>query len=127
MAFVCAFLLCACDVSGMGSLPDLSKPYTGVYECEVLTLGGEDAKEKFDFIRLELKGGGTFSLAYRTSEGKEGEVGGEYAMDVGEGTLTLSKKTPVRTFSHCCKVENGVIYFDRNFNGELLHAEFRMP
>ena len=63
--FVCAVLLCGCDTREMSTLPDLSKPYAGMYECTELTLGGEDALGRFDFVRLELKGDETFALNYR--------------------------------------------------------------
>ena len=125
--FVCAVLLCGCDTREMSTLPDLSKPYAGTYECTELTLGGEDALGRFDFVRLELKGDKTFALNYRTAEGNEGGIDGEYHMDTERGEITLSKKTLLRTVSHTFTVEKGTIYGDVNFNGELLHAEFAMP
>lgn len=125
--FACAVLLCGCDTHEMSTLPDLSKPYTGVYECTELTLGGEDALERFDYVRLELKGNETFALSYRTAEGNEGGVDGEYQMDLERGEVTLSKKTLLRTVSHTFAVEKGTIYGDVNVSGELLHAEFAMP
>ena len=124
---VCAALLCGCDTREMTSLPDLSKPYAGMYECTELTLGGEDALDRFEYVRLELKGNETFALSYCTAEGNEGGVDGEYKMDLERGEITLSKKMLLRTVSHTFAVEKGTIYGDMNFNGELLHAEFRMP
>ena len=124
---VCAALLCGCDTREMTSLPDLSKPYAGMYECTELTLGGEDALDRFEYVRLELKGNETFALSYRTAEGNEGGVDGEYKMDLERGEITLPKKMLLRTVSHTFAVEKGTIYGDMNFNGELLHAAFSMP
>ena len=125
--FACAALLCGCDTREMTTLPDLSKPYTGMYECTELTLGGEDALGRFDYVRLELKGDETFALMYRTAEGSEGGLDGEYTMDLERGEITLSKKTFLRTVSHTFMVEKGTIYGEMNVSGELLYAEFAMP
>ena len=125
--FACAALLCGCDVGEMSTLPELSKPYTGVYECTQLTLGGEDTLDRFEFVRLELKADETFALTYRTAEGGEGGVEGEYQMDAERGELVLTKKTALRTMTYVFAVENGAIRGDMNLNGELLHAEFATP
>ena len=125
--FLCAAVLCGCDVREMSTLPELSKPYTGVYECTQLSLGGEDTLERFEYVRLELKGDETFALTYRTAEGGEGGMEGEYKMDVERGEVILTKKTLVRAVSYVFAVENGAIRGDMNLNGQLLHAEFMMP
>ncbi len=125
--FACAALLCGCDVREMSTLPELSKPYTGIYECTELSLGGKDALGRFEFVRLELKGDETFALTYRTAEGGEGSMEGEYTMDLERSEVTLAKKTVMRTVSHVFAVEDGTIYGDMNLNGQLLHAAFAMP
>ena len=125
--FLCAAVLCGCDVREMSTLPELSKPYTGVYECTQLSLGGEDTLGRFEYVRLELKGDETFALTYRTAEGGEGGMEGEYKMDVERGEVILTKKTLVRAVSYVFAVENGAIRGDMNLNGQLLHAEFMMP
>ena len=111
----------------MGSLSDLSQPYTGIYECEKLTLGGDDVSTKFEYVRLELAYGDAFTLEYRTAEGGEGSYGGTYKMDPQKGELTLSANTVLKTVSHKFPVKNGTILVDLNFGGKLLHAEFKMP
>ena len=60
---LCLFLLCGCNVSRMSTLPELSKPYAGLYECEKVTLGGEDFTDRFEYLRLELSYGGEFRLS----------------------------------------------------------------
>ncbi len=126
-AVVLCGCLCGCDAREMTSLPDISKPYAGTYECTELTLGGEDALGRFDYVRLELKGDETFALSYRTAEGNEGGVDGEYKMDLERGEVTLSKKTLLRTVSYVFAVEKGEIFGEMNMSGELLHARFAMP
>ena len=122
-----ALLLCACNVSEMSSLTAFAKPYTGVYECETLTLGGDDVLDKFQYIELELKSGGQFTLSYRTAEGNEGETEGEYTMDEANGWLVMSKKLPLRTVERRFAYREGAIYIDVNYAGSLLHAKFAMP
>ena len=73
------FLFCACEkVEDMGSLPDLSKPYTGEYTLKKLTLGGEDFTDKFDSVKLDLGYDGEFKLSYKEKEGQSGSYAGEY-------------------------------------------------
>ena len=124
---VSLLFLCACEVSQMGTLPDLSRPYAGVYTCETIRFGGEDIGDKFDYIRLELSQDGTFTLSYRTADGKEGSHGGSYEMDTARNELTFSARTPLRTLSYTCPVREGAICLDHNFRGRLLHAEFKRP
>ncbi len=118
-------LLCACDAEEMGPLKDVSRPYTGVYACETLTLGGKDMTEKFEKLTLELKQDGTFTLSYVTATGGEGSYGGRYAIDTEKGEITFSadRVRGAYTFPY----EKGVVRIDRNLYGYLLHAEFRMP
>ena len=124
MAVLCLFALCGCAVEDMGSLPDLSRPYVGVYECEELFLGGEDMTKKFEFVRLELLYGGEFRLVYRTASGGEGGYGGAYEMK--DDQITFSVKQGMLRRSYTFPVEKGSILIDYNLYGHLLHAEFKM-
>lgn len=127
---LCALLLAACagcDADGMGTLADFSKPYAGLYRCETLTAGGKEMADRFDYVTLELKGEGDFTLAYRTKEGLGGSVEGKYVMDLERGTLVLSKEGPLRTANYLFRVQDGALCGDFNFNGMLLHAVFRTP
>ena len=124
-AFLCLFVLCGCEVENMSSLPDLSRPYLGVYECEELSLGGEDMTQKFEFVRLELLYGGNFQLSYRTATGSEGGYSGEYEMK--EDNITFTAQYGVLRRSFTFPVEKGSIFIDYNLNGRLLHAQFKMP
>ena len=83
LTVLCAlFLFCACEkVEDMGSLPDITKPYTGEYVLKNLTLGGEDFTEKFDFVKLKLGYDGKFRLSYKEKDGQEGSYAGEYEVD----------------------------------------------
>ena len=121
------FLLGGCDVSEMGSLPELSKPYVGVYECEKLTLGGEEMLEKFEKIQLELEYKGDFTLSYLTLEGMEGEYEGEYEVSVDDEEIKLAMTSAGEEKQFYLRMEKGEILFDYNLGGKLLHASFKMP
>ena len=121
------FMLSACDVSQMSTLPDLSKPYVGIYECERAMLGGEDMTEKFDYIRLELSYGGEFELTYRAQDGNEGGFSGTYEASAEKGEITLNAQSGILRKSFTFPMENGSILIDLPFGGKLLHAEFRLP
>lgn len=121
-------VLCGCNkVENMGSLPQLSKPYVGEYQCEKLIFGGEEQTDKFDYIKLTLKYGGKFVLSYRDTEQREGAYEGEYEMSPDGKELTLSAKAGLRTVSRTFPVTDGIILMDLTFAGKLLHAEFKMP
>ena len=122
-ALVCLFALCGCAVEP-SSLPDISRPYVGMYECEELSMGGEDMMEKFEFVRLELGYGGEFRLVYRTASGNEGGYSGTYKMTDKDITLTVERGILHRSFTF--PVVEGGILIDYNLQGKLLHAKFKM-
>lgn len=121
----CIFGFAACDTEELGSLEDLSRPYTGVYLCEELTLSGEDALESFEYIRLELKYGGDFTVGYKTKSGSAGALSGDYEMDTVKEEVTFRAKQGLRTVSRTYPVENGSILVEENFLGRLLYAKFK--
>lgn len=128
ICFLCVLLLVGCDRAGeMGSLKDISKPYTGMYECENLSIGGRDMTDSFESVTLELKGDGKFLLQYRTAAGKEGDYEGEYTLDEERSEITFSSKMGARQKSFTFPYERGTVRIDYNLMGRLLHAEFKMP
>ena len=124
---LCLLLFASCDVEKMGSLPELSKPYLGVYACETLTLGGEDVLDKFEKIELELEYDGTFELTYLDLNGVEGSYSGEYSLSPEDGTITMSVDAGARSAPRTFRMEKGGIIVDANVLGKLLYAEFRLP
>ena len=121
------FLLAGCETENLSSLKDISRPYTGVYECEKISLGDRDMTDKFEKLTLELKPDGTFTAAYETAEGRQGSYSGAYALDTEKGEIVLSAKQGTRTGSFTFPYEKGTIVIDRNLFGTPLHAEFSMP
>lgn len=110
------------DVSSMGRLEDLSKPYLGVYECESMLLSGQDCSACLDYLRLELEDGGICTLSYRTETGREGSLTFPYTLDMGRSVFTIRYQNVARSYPYA----DGSILIDENFGGTLLHAEFRM-
>lgn len=121
------FALTGCDVSQMSSLPELSKPYTGFYECETLSYGGEDALTKFESVMLELDYSGKFQLSYRTENGNTGKYGGTYSMDLEAEEITFSAHAGLRSVSRSFAYRDGTILVEMPINGKLLYAVFKLP
>lgn len=126
---LCAlFMFCACEkVEDMGSLPDLSKPYTGEYTLKKLTLGGEDYTDKFDSVKLELDYDGEFELTYKEKNGQKGSYSGEYSVSAEREEITLSSKAGMRSVSRTFPMKDGSILIDLKLGTKLLHAEFAFP
>ena len=76
-----------------GSLTDITKPYTGVYECKSATLGDKEYLDEFSYIRLELNADNTFSLYYCPKNGKAKEQTGKYRYNKEKGTIQFSLGT----------------------------------
>ncbi len=123
---LCAlFVLCACEkVEDMGSLPDISKPYTGEYLLQKLTVGGEDFTEKYEAVKLNLGYDGKFKLSYTENDGKKGSYAGEYEVSLEREEITFSANTGLRTVKRTFPMKDGSIFIDLKMGSKLLHAEF---
>lgn len=122
-----ALCLSACDVEKMTTLPQLSKPYLGLYECEELTLGGEDLLGEFESLNLELKYGGEFELSSEKKDGGKWSYGGKYQADPETGEITFSAFTGLRVSSFTFPMKEGSIIVEYNFGGKLFRATFSTP
>lgn len=126
--FCALFLFCACEkVEDMGSLPDLTRPYTGEYVLKKLTLGGEDYTEKFDSVKLNLGYNGKFRLSYKEADGQSGNYAGDYEVSTEREEITFSSKAGLRTVQRTFPMKDGSIFIDMNMGAKLLHAEFSFP
>ncbi len=81
--------------SAKSSLPDIAKPYLGVYECTQATLGGKDLLDKFSTVLLELNDDENFTLVYEEKGVKRKQIKGKYDYDEKRGVLTLSEKSGI--------------------------------
>ena len=126
-AFAMLFVFCGCSVREMGTLPELSKPYLGMYECKELRLGKKDLSGQFDSVRLELKYGGEFKLSYCGKDGNKGGYSGRYEAEPEGEEITFYAKTGLRTAKYTFPMKNGKIIVDYGFAGTLLHAVFSSP
>lgn len=118
-----AALLFSFSTFTKGSLTDITKPYTGVYECKSATLGDREYVEEFSYIRLELNPDETFSLYYCPKDGKPKEQTGRYRYEKERGTIcfTLGDKNVIkREFP----LENGEIVISLPFGVKTLTARF---
>lgn len=122
LLFPVVFLLCACEVQELTSLKEISRPYEGVYECETLTIGGREAKDHFELIRLELKRDGTFRLFYQTAEGAEGGYDGTY--EANEEGVTFTGRSGAFRPTFTFPFEEGKIVITYLLGDELLYCVF---
>ncbi len=125
LAFCLLFAGCETNVAEMSSLPELSRPYAGEYECETLTLAGEDMLSAFRTVRLTLGYDGKAALFWQTCEGGTGERSFFYEADPERGEITffpaIGKKG--RTFP----MEDGTVRLSFNLGGRHLFALFARP
>ncbi len=122
----CALLLCGCDVNEMTTLKELSRPYTGEYQCKTLRLGDEDLLPMFESLRLGLDGNGTFELCWRDTFGGEGSFAGDYKLSEEEETITLSAVRGGRERTFVFPYEHGAVQIGLLFGGKPFYAEFSM-
>lgn len=114
------------DANELTTLPEISKPYVGVYECEELYFGGEEWLGRFDFLELSLERYGEYVLRFREKGGRSGETKGKYSYSIADSTLTLEAnvfgETKRRTFS----VEKGVVGLTFPLGEKVFLAKFKM-
>ncbi len=123
---LCVVFAVGCDVSGMSTLPELSKPYAAVYRCIVCKLGEKDLLENFERLSIDLQPDDTFELSYRTVKGEEGTRTGTYVMDVEREEISFTVKSGKRERTRTFPVKKGTIFVDANIMGKLFHAEFSL-
>ncbi len=117
-------MLTCCNVEGMSSLKDVSHPYAAEYKCKKLQIGGEDALENFEYIKLDLKHGGTFECFYLDKNGNEGAYEGKYKIDAAEGSATFSAPENSEEKTYVFPYRGGKICVEYLFGDRLLYGEF---
>lgn len=103
------------------SLLDVTKPYLGEYGCKEAKLGNKDYLCKFEYVDLELKENKTFVLRYKTEDGKEESVKGEYRYDEEKQKLYMTGKGG---FKREFPLKNGELYITLPIGKETLRIIF---
>lgn len=101
-----SILFCFSSVFG-GTLPEITKPYTGEYRCVDVRLGDDDYLDNFRYIKLELCQDGEFCIRYQTSSGVSGEKTGRYRYIEKEGKVYFSSNNTEMKIT--CVLEKGVL------------------
>lgn len=115
-------MLTCCDVQEMSSLKDVSRPYAAEYKCKRLQIGGEDALEGYEFIKLDLKQSGNFVCRYLDKTGGEGSYTGKYRISGNQAIFSSEQNGEKREFSF--PYEGGSIFVRYQFGERLLFCEF---
>mgnify|MGYP000505978611 FL=1 len=111
------------DIGEMSSLYEFSRPYAGEYECETLTLAGEDMLSSFEYVRLALSYGGQARFFWRSAQGGEGEYTLDYLADVQEGYIAFCARTRGAA-AHTFPLEKGSVRLGISLGGRYLYAVF---
>lgn len=119
---LCVLFFTGCDVNDMSSLREISRPYVGEYNCEILTLGGEEMLHHFKYVKLNLSYKGEFTLSYCDKGGMKGEYAGTYSL--GEDGITFTSQNGTVRESRTFPYEKGVISVQIALGEKLLLAEF---
>lgn len=106
------------------SLKEIAKPYLGVYECEWLYFGGEDKKDIFEYLRVELKTKDELVLTYKLKDGDTGKVPLSYKYDFDEKMLRVSGQWLLLKIDRKFPLKNGEITVVMNLFGKLVNVKF---
>ena len=106
------------------SLKEIAKPYLCVYECEWLYFGGENKKDIFEYLRVELKTKGELLVAYKLKKGEKGQVPLSYEYDFKEKTLHVSGQWLLLKIDRKFPLQNGEITVVMNLFGKLVNVKF---
>ena len=106
-----------------GTLPDVTKPYLGEYECKTATLRDMDLTEQFDCAILELQENGSFCLRVKDKTGKMRTQSGKYVYDRENELVTFTVgKEYERNYRF--PMQKGNIYITIPFGKATMRLEF---
>ena len=110
------------SVLRLGGLKEISAPYVGHYQCEVLRIGGIQFPTKD--VRLELSSNGEAKLYWKTLWGKEQSNAWLYTYDEESGVLlvTIMDGEVEKIFK--IPFENGEIVVAESLSGKAFLAKF---
>ncbi len=116
-------VMLACGCCANASLKDVAKPYTGEYECKSVQLGERELLSSFEYIYLELKGDGIYTLHYKTKHGKMGEEKGGYTYDADKKSICITQGEKGE-IQREIPLQDGKIFLSIPMGGKQLHVEF---
>jgi len=114
------------NVSSMGTLKDLSRPYLGTYDCEYIRMGSEDLLKKFDYVTAELKPEGIFKIEFKDLRGVKGLYRGHYVFDESDGTIKIDESIFGKRVTKSFSAENGEIIANLLYGDKLLAIKFKI-
>lgn len=112
------------NVSSLGGIRDVARPYLGVYECEELYFGEENKKDRFDYVRIELLPEGEMKLFYKEKEGRKRTLEARYSYDTKTDTLTVYADVAGEEKKKQFSVEKGKIDVSVRYGGKMLMMKF---
>ncbi len=107
----------------LSTLPEITKPYLGCYQCKSVTLGDKEYLDDFSDISLYLNNDETFTLYYSPKDGERHEQKGNYKYDIEKGTITFSIKG-LPCFKRSVVVEKGVFFITLPIGIKTLRLHF---
>lgn len=125
-AFASAIVLSSLlfNVSSLGGLKEISKPYLGTYECERIFFGDEEKTDKFDYVRIELMSEGEMKFLFKEKNGAERELEARYTYDTENDMLTVYADLAGAEKTKSFPVEKGTIDVSVRYGGKMLLMKF---
>lgn len=114
-------LCSSCKMSG--SLPDITKPYLGEYECQQALFNGKDYLEEFEYVRLTLEEDGVCLLSVKKSGNEKHEEKGRYEYNKEKEEIILSLDEQ-GSYQRRFPLKDGVITLSLSFGGKTFFAQF---
>ena len=105
------------------TLPEITKPYLGCYECKSVTLGNKEYLDDFSDISLYLNKDETFVLYYCPKDRERHEQKGNYKYDAQTGTLTFYING-LGCIKRIATVEKGSFYISLPIGVKTLRLHF---
>ncbi len=105
------------------TLPDITKPYLGEYECTQAILGDTDYLKTMKYIRLALNKNDVFVLTYCAQDTAQQTLKGTYVYDKKKEAIVL-KLSDYNSFERAFPLKNGEIYITVPIGAQTLRLKF---
>ena len=121
-ASLCSCILCSsCKIGD--TLPEITKPYLGEYECNQVIFNHKEYLKEFDYVRLTLNPDDTFTLAYKKKGENKHEETGNYVYEQDKQELVLSSSY-LAGYQRRVPLKDGIITLSISFGGNEFMAQF---
>ena len=112
------------NVSSLGGLKEIAKPYLGTYECQKIFFGDEEKTDRFDYVRMELMPEGEMKLLFKEKNGAKREMEARYTYGTEKDMLTVYADLAGAEKKKSFPVNKGAIDVSVRYGGKMLVMKF---